>query len=202
MALESFEDDCLIVRCFLLIDLQKILVYLVIVYCSQCADLLRFSLSLHYRGITSSMYFQLGILYILRSMSELRRRLSFLAPYSIEIIQKVNKNWKKNILIILSQLIQNMYPGFAKNRCGFCPQLMESTDSAKDTFSHLEYKIQMKLFGIKTLISHYNPCLIAVLPADTTRFMPAYFLVLIDIWRGVCCEGIVYIVCTYNFKIR
>jgi hypothetical protein len=86
MALESFEDDCLIVCCFLLIDLYKILIYLAIVYCSQCADLLRFSLSLRYGVITSSIDFSLGMLSILRSMSELRRRLSFLAPYSIEII--------------------------------------------------------------------------------------------------------------------
>jgi hypothetical protein len=34
MAFESFEDDCLVVRGFLLIDLKEILIYLVIVYCS------------------------------------------------------------------------------------------------------------------------------------------------------------------------
>ena len=34
MAFESFEDDCLVVCCFLLIDLKEILIDLVIVYCS------------------------------------------------------------------------------------------------------------------------------------------------------------------------
>jgi hypothetical protein len=57
MAFESFEDDCLVVRGFLLIDLKEILIYLVIVYCSQGTHLFRFSLSLCYECFTSSIDF-------------------------------------------------------------------------------------------------------------------------------------------------